>query len=102
MLGQAEPRLPDPRIEAEVADQLLRSREATDVADRGDQPRGDREIHPGDREQTPYRRIVDGGFCDLAIEHGEVLAEPVELAQMPGDRCTLIIGKTCRASQSRP
>jgi hypothetical protein len=69
MLGQAEPGLPDPWIEAEVADELLRAGEAADIADRGDQSRGDRDVHAGDREQTPYARLVDDGHADVAVQH---------------------------------
>jgi hypothetical protein len=53
-------------------------------------------------EQTPYRRIVDGGFCDLAIEHGEVLAKAVELAQMSCDRGALVVGEDLTRSRARP
>jgi hypothetical protein len=33
------------------------------------------EFYPGDCEQTPRRRIVDGGFCNRAVQDGEVLTE---------------------------
>jgi hypothetical protein len=36
MLGEAEPGLPDPWIEPEVADQLRRAGKAADIADRRD------------------------------------------------------------------
>jgi hypothetical protein len=79
ILGEAEPGLPDPWIETEVADQLLGAREAADVADRSDQPCGDGDVHAGDGEQTPHRRIVDHGRADVAVECRQIFAEPVVL-----------------------
>jgi hypothetical protein len=104
MLGKAKAGLPDPRVETEVADQLLRAREAADVADRRDQACRDRDVDPGDGQQAPHGRIVDGGLCDLVVQHGEVLAEAVELAQVPLDRGPLVVRKdlTCEPGSPRP
>jgi hypothetical protein len=58
MLGEAEPGLPDARIEIEVAHEPLRAQETADIADRSDLFRGGRDVHVGDREQTPH--LPDG------------------------------------------
>jgi hypothetical protein len=42
---------------------------------------------------VPHRRIVDDGFCNLAIQHSEVLAEAVKFAQVPRDRRALVVGE---------
>jgi len=45
-----------------------------------------------------------GGFCNLAIQHGEILAEAVEFAQVPRDRRALVVGQglTCEAGSAGP
>ena len=77
MLGEAQPGLPDTRVEAEMADQLLRAGAALDVADRRHQPGRHGDIHACDREQPPHGRIIDDDHVDVAVEHGKILAEPV-------------------------
>ena len=85
--GEAQPR---PDLAMALAVEGTRSEQR---ADRRDQPGGDREIHPGDREQTPHGRIVHGGFGNLTVQHGEVLTEAVEFAQVPRDRGALVVGE---------
>ena len=94
VLGEPEPGLPDTRVEPEVAHQLLRAGEAADVADRRDEPGRDRDVDAGDREQPLDRRVIDRRASrDLAVEHVEILAEPVQLAQVPLDRGPLVVGQ---------
>ena len=77
MMGSTETGLADTRVETEIAHQLLWAREAGDVADRRHQSRRHRQIDAGDRHQAFYRRIVQRTLRNLAVEEGEVLAEPV-------------------------
>ena len=93
MVSGAEPRLAHTRIEAEVAHQLLRAREAGDVADRRHQSHRDREIDAGDRHQPLDRRIVQHTLRNLAVEEVEVLAKAVKLADVPLDRGALVVGQ---------
>ena len=91
VLGSAEPRLAHPRVQAEIAHQLLRAGEAADVADRRHEPGGYREIDAGDRDQALDRCIVERALGDLLVKHAEVLAQPVQLAHVALDRGPLVI-----------
>jgi hypothetical protein len=79
-------RLPDSRVQPEIAHQLLRTFEPTDIADRRHDPGGDRLVHAGDRHQSVDRRIIDRVLRNLAVEHGQVLRKPVKLTDVPIDR----------------
>lgn len=92
MVGGAEPRLADPRGEAEVAHQLLRAREAADLTDRRDDAHGDREIDAGDRHQPAHVGIVHDAERDLAIQLGKALGEAIKRAHLALDGDTLIVG----------
>ncbi len=91
MVGSAKSRLANPRIEPEVADQLLRAFKAADIADGGHQSRRHGEINACDREQPFDREIIHRAFSNLPIEHRKFFTEPVEFAYMPLDRNLLIV-----------
>ena len=91
VVGRAKPGLADARVEAEVADQLLRTVEAGDVAYRRHQPGRHRQVDAGDRQQPVDRHVLERALGDVAVEVGEVLAQPVELADMARDRRPLIL-----------
>jgi hypothetical protein len=91
MLREPEAGLPHPRVEAYVADELLGAGEPAHVADRSDQAGSDHKVHTGNGQQSLDRWVVDGSLCDVSVEHVEVFAEPIELAQMPRDRGPLIV-----------
>ena len=92
MMGGAKTGLAHARIEPEVADQLLGTLEAGDIADRRHQPGRHRQIDAGDREQSPDRRVIQRALGDLPVKDREILAKPIELAHMPLDREPLIVG----------
>src|SRR3989442_12431398 len=52
-VGRSGARLADDRVEPEIADELVRSREAPNVPDEGDQAGRRLEPDAGDRQQTP-------------------------------------------------
>lgn len=91
VMRSAKSGLANPRIEAEVADQLLRALEAADIADGCHQSTRYGKVDAGDREQPPDRGIIHCVFGDLPIENRKVVAEPVEFAYMPLDGNLLIL-----------
>ena len=102
MLSQTEAGLPHPRVQPDIADQLLRAGKAAHIADCRDETGGDDEINTGDREQPLDRRISASCLCDLGVENPEILAQSIELAQVPFDCSALVVGQDCCASQMRP
>ena len=60
-------RLADPRIQAEIADELARSPEPGDVADRGEDAHGDRGVHARDCRQVGRCRVRPGESGELGI-----------------------------------
>jgi hypothetical protein len=55
MLGNPETGLPHPRVQADIADQLLRTGEAAHIADCRHETGGDDQIDTGDRELSGDR-----------------------------------------------
>ena len=82
ILGEPKPGLVNPRIEPDVAHQLLRAVEAMDITDRGNQPGGDGEVDAGDRQKPSDRRIITDGLGNLAVEPLQVLAQAIKFAQV--------------------
>ena len=91
MVSRAQTRLTNPRVQSEVAHQLLRALESTNVADRCHQPGGDCEIHPRDRDQSLDCLIVQRALGDLPLKKLEILAEPIELSNVLLDGEPLVI-----------
>ena len=92
VVGRPQPGLTDPRVEAEVADELLRAVKTGDVADRRHQPRRYRQVHAGDGQEPIGADVFEPGLGDRPVQHPEILPEPVELADVPGDRLALVLG----------
>ena len=92
MLRQTETGLPHARIEPDIAHELFRAGEPADIADRRDDTGSHRQIDAGDGRQPFHGGIVHRRLGDLAVEHGQVLAQPVELALVALDRGCLVLG----------
>lgn len=80
-----------PRVQPEIAHQLLRAVEPADVADRRHYAGGNCRIDAGDRHQFVDREIVDGDLRDLAVEQSQVFRQPVKLTDVPIDGRALIV-----------
>jgi hypothetical protein len=80
VLRQPQAGLADPRVQADVAHQVLWVSEAAHIADRRDQPRGDDQVDAGDGQQPLDCRIIDRRLRDVGIQNVEILTQPVELA----------------------
>lgn len=92
MLRKSLTGLPHPWVQADVADQFLWVRETAYIADRRRQASSDDQVDAGDREQPLHCRFFNRRLCDFFVEDTEILAQPVELAQVPFDGGTLVIG----------
>ncbi len=86
MLGETKPGLTNTRVQPDIAHELLRRGKAADIADGRDKPCRDREVDPGDCDQSLDRRIADCALRHLPVEHVQILREPVEFADVPIDR----------------
>jgi hypothetical protein len=91
MLGQTKTRLAHPRIEPDIAHELLRRGEAAAVADRGDEACGHDDVDAGDGQEALDGRVLDHLLGDLAVEKLDILGEPVEFAQMPIDCGPIVV-----------
>ena len=70
VMGGSQSRLTDPRVQSEIAHQLLRAFEPADIADRCYEPSGDCQVHAGDRNQFVDCGIIDRTLRNLAIQQG--------------------------------
>jgi len=86
VLGETKPGLTNTRVQPDIAHELLRRGKAADIADGCDKPCRDREVDPGDCDQSLDRRIADCALRHLPVEHVQILREPVEFADVPIDR----------------
>lgn len=68
MLRKTKARLANPRIEAKIADELLRRGETPDIADCRHQPSRHSDIDASDRDQLLDRGIAENGLRHLAVE----------------------------------
>ena len=73
-----------------------------DVTDRSGQADRDRQVDAGNRQQALYCRIINCRLGEGAIEAAQILAEPVELAQMALDGVLLILGQRLLAEPCSP
>ncbi len=92
VLGETKPGLANTRVQPDIAHELLRRGEAADIADRSDEPRRDRDVDPGDGDQSLDRRIADCALGHLPVEHLQIIREPVELPEVPVNR-RLLVGR---------
>jgi hypothetical protein len=85
-------RLPDARVQAEVTDQVPRSRETPDVADRGQHPERDHHVDARNRHQPLAVLISQGVAREVALDHAQIIAQVIIRPHLPLDRKTLILG----------
>src|SRR6266511_6216226 len=93
MPGGAAAGLAYTRVEADVADEVARGWEASDVADHCQHRRRAGDVDAGDCHQPPNFGRVERLLGDSAIERRELAGEEVELAQAGVDRVPLILGQ---------
>ena len=79
------------RVQAEIADELLRFIEARYLADRRLHGECHDHVDAWDRHQPFDALVRQRRAGEVALDHLQVLAKPVELAQMPFDRQALIL-----------
>ena len=91
VIGRPRPRLSDARVQAEIADELLRFVEARHLADRRHHGERHHHVDARDRHQPLDALVRQRRAGEVALDHLQVLAEPVELAQMPFDREPLVL-----------
>ena len=90
MCGRRAARLTHARVEAEVADELAPGWEAADVADGGQERRGDDHVDARDGHQPPDLRRGKRRLGDRPLDRGDLLVEKLDLAQTAVDRLALI------------
>ena len=91
VVGWAQARLADPRIEPKVAHKLSRMVEPVDVADRRHDAGCDCQLDAGDGHQPLHGAVVERALGVLPIEDGKIFAEPIEFPQMAVDRLALVV-----------
>jgi len=72
VMGNSESRLPHPRVQPEIAHQLLWAVEPADIADRRHNRGSDRQVDAGDRHQSLDRGVIDCVLRNLPIKQGQV------------------------------
>jgi hypothetical protein len=92
VVDRSRSRLPDARVQAEVTDQVLRSREAPDVADRGQHPERDHHVDARNRYQPLAVLISQDVAREVALDHAQIIAQVIIRPHLPLDRKTLILG----------
>jgi len=85
VIGGGRARLAHARVEAEVADELLRSVEAPHLANRGHDGKRHDHVDAGDRHQPLDRFVRQRRTSQIALDDLEVVGEPIELAQVTLD-----------------
>jgi hypothetical protein len=87
------PGLANARVQAEVADELARAAQATDVADRRDErARGDR-ADARDSHQPQHLGLAQRLTGDRCVQCRDLRIEEVDVPQAPGDRLALVGGQ---------
>jgi hypothetical protein len=90
------------RVEAEVADQLPRAREAADLADRREQRGGGDEVDARQGEQPPHLCRREHLLGERPLEQRDLSVKEVDLAEAGRDRLLLVGWQALAASQWRP
>ena len=91
VLGDAQARLTNPRIETEVAPELLRFAKAGHVSDSSNDAGSDHGIDPCDRQKPLDIGIVYRVLRDVAVHICKVFGETVNLAHVAGDRGPFVV-----------
>jgi hypothetical protein len=84
------PGLAHPGIEAEVADELARALEAADVADRGEEARGDDHVDAGHAHQPPDLAGLERALRDQSLDRGDLRVQELDLADRGVDGLALL------------
>lgn len=99
--------LPNPRVEPEVTDELLRRGEPIYVADGCQDAHRDCDVHTRDRHQTLDPRLRERLLREALVHIREFSTKAIELTGMAKDDAALILGKRlksptrpCRASRT--
>lgn len=80
----------DARVEAEVADELVRGGEAAEVADGGADRERDGRIDASDRHQPLHLLACKRDASEISVDQQQLLGVEVELTQKRLDGATLI------------
>ena len=83
MMGRSRSRLPDAWVKAKIADQLFRRLEPAGVADRGHDCQRDDHVDARDGHDALGAAVFGSRLRKVAFDDLEIVAEAVELAQMP-------------------
>jgi hypothetical protein len=93
MVGRPGSGLSDAWVQAKVTDQLLGAVEAPNIANgRLERERHD-QIDAGDRHQTCDALVSQGRAREIALNHLQVLAEPIKLTEMSLNGEALVLGQ---------
>jgi hypothetical protein len=81
-----------PRVEPEVADQLLRRAEPREVTDRGDDRQRDGRIHARDTHQPAHVVAAERYLPEVPVDQAKLIGVEVELTQQRRSRRLFIGG----------
>jgi len=71
-------RLVNRRVQAQIADQLLRAREALDVADGSQYACSDDGVDASDCHQAPHVRIIQRALREISVDDGQLGCQALE------------------------
>jgi hypothetical protein len=92
MVSRPRSGLPDARIETEVAHELLRPRETFHISNCRLDGKRDDHMDSWDRHQLLNAFISQRRTGKITLDHFEILAKTIELAQMSPDCEVFILG----------
>lgn len=78
------------RVQAEIADQLVRRGEAGDVADGGQHPNSHHHVHAADGHQPPDPVILQSPLGQSLVANRQIPGAVVQIGQVSLDRQLLI------------
>jgi hypothetical protein len=85
--------LPDARVQPEIADQLLGTGKTLDIANRSLQRKRHHHINARNGHQALDTLVGERRSGEIAFDHFEIVAKPVELAQVTLHRQALVAGQ---------
>ena len=100
--GGTVPGLAHGWVEAEIAHQFLRRGKAADIADGGEQPDGNSDMHAADGHQPLHARVLQSPLRERPIERGKIRRPAIKVRQMAPDRQPLVRAKGWASSHFRP
>ena len=93
MVGRPGSGLSDAWVQAKVTDQLLGAVEAPNIANGRLECERHDQIDAGDRHQTCDALVSQGRAREIALNHLQVLAEPIKLTEMSLNGEALVLGQ---------